>query len=686
MFQRIKQSSIYAYWYGLQKKSHELSGFTFIELIIVVTIIAILSTSAWLALSGETDKARDAKRLQDLAQIQQALETYYLRNSFYPQPAIREDGKELIVKGVNDGVAEKSFLSNLYASILGESVYAQDNVQLNAWGYRPNTEALASCTVEFDIDTNAVVFENTVCGGDIIDLDGEVIGWKGTISEKAGKNSVAVAKDRTLQVIKPFGAEYIQNIGKDPKMTSNPALEEVEANFYIYATYRGRLASSDDKNGATQYQLATTLEKEGPDDRETYIIGNYTQKRGKAKDPHSLIGSGENVLNNGQRIGEDNPKVTRKSDKEKETEIASVITDFNDEIAFLKDNTEVSEDAQQFLDEAETGMEEVQAKLDAQQFSAAEDQLDEVRDILKEAIDRYYGDAASAIADQMKETIENDPSEEIKRDALEKIDDIGEVHKETERFVRNSDDFEDLREEFEVRKQVISKLDILLSDVEDLAEILGETIGGLEDLIPEEIEESLFNSRDDEFGVLLGQSEFTSDIRPEDRPLGTTGGTDTGDTGDTFTIISAEEKTEKVTSEIQEFKDAVEDIKEDLLKVDKEKKKFSVDFNKIILDVDNLEKNIKDTKKEIEESAGAVMTSNAFDNWYKDFTAQQSPFRRLEFALILQSQLSGQQVEKIQIVFNDRLLGEKAGQPGVVRDTGPLSDYSGIPYPLETGA
>ncbi|TSC93437.1 MAG: putative General secretion pathway protein GspG [Candidatus Berkelbacteria bacterium Licking1014_7] len=61
-----------------------LTGFTLIELVVVVAIIGILSSIAVISFKGQTAKARDAKRKADLATLQQALEGYYEVNGKYP--------------------------------------------------------------------------------------------------------------------------------------------------------------------------------------------------------------------------------------------------------------------------------------------------------------------------------------------------------------------------------------------------------------------------------------------------------------------------------------------------------------------------------------------------------------------------------------------------------------------------
>ncbi|MFH0840418.1 MAG: FISUMP domain-containing protein [bacterium] len=59
-------------------------GFTMIELLIAIVIIGIISTFISVALNNSRLKARDAKRVSDLKQIQGALEIYKIDEGTYP--------------------------------------------------------------------------------------------------------------------------------------------------------------------------------------------------------------------------------------------------------------------------------------------------------------------------------------------------------------------------------------------------------------------------------------------------------------------------------------------------------------------------------------------------------------------------------------------------------------------------
>jgi len=59
-------------------------GFTLVELLVVISIIGLLSTLAVVSLNSARQKARDAKRIADVKQIQTAMELYYNDKQGYP--------------------------------------------------------------------------------------------------------------------------------------------------------------------------------------------------------------------------------------------------------------------------------------------------------------------------------------------------------------------------------------------------------------------------------------------------------------------------------------------------------------------------------------------------------------------------------------------------------------------------
>ena len=68
----------------MQKLKHTRGGFTLIELLVVISIIGLLASVVMASLNSARAKGRDARRIADLKQIQNALTLYYDDNGRYP--------------------------------------------------------------------------------------------------------------------------------------------------------------------------------------------------------------------------------------------------------------------------------------------------------------------------------------------------------------------------------------------------------------------------------------------------------------------------------------------------------------------------------------------------------------------------------------------------------------------------
>lgn len=66
------------------KQRNTRPGFTIVELLIVIVVIAILAAITIVAYNGIQQRARDSQRKSDIATIIKALELYYAENGSYP--------------------------------------------------------------------------------------------------------------------------------------------------------------------------------------------------------------------------------------------------------------------------------------------------------------------------------------------------------------------------------------------------------------------------------------------------------------------------------------------------------------------------------------------------------------------------------------------------------------------------
>ena len=87
----------------------KIRGFTLIEMLVVIAIITLLTGIIMTSLTGSKSKARDAKRISDIGNIQLALELFFDRCKQYPSTI--SGTLTSIVNGCPTGISLGSFIS-----------------------------------------------------------------------------------------------------------------------------------------------------------------------------------------------------------------------------------------------------------------------------------------------------------------------------------------------------------------------------------------------------------------------------------------------------------------------------------------------------------------------------------------------------------------------------------------------
>lgn len=82
---------------------HKKQGFTLVEILVVVSIIGMLSSIVLVGLGSFRARGRDARRVADLRQVQNALELYY--GKFGGYPLVTWEGLEGLLVEAEIGVA-----------------------------------------------------------------------------------------------------------------------------------------------------------------------------------------------------------------------------------------------------------------------------------------------------------------------------------------------------------------------------------------------------------------------------------------------------------------------------------------------------------------------------------------------------------------------------------------------------
>jgi len=235
--------------------------FTLVELLVVITILAIISVVAYQNFWWAVDKALSGRKINDVSTIETALQQFKVDKNYYPPT----------------------------------DVYTSTG---NLWGYDNTATWTVSNKIivtydgeEIDTLSGASVWWGRIYG--ISSFSGTQIGAKGTISRETLTKRY-LSKD----LYDPeLGDIKVNNIS----WTAGKMID-LWIGRYVYATYKKNpwTGSWSTNYNGVNYNIAFTIKKEGSDKYITKIVGDYDAEScydEKAKCPENLIG-----LDDGEEI------------------------------------------------------------------------------------------------------------------------------------------------------------------------------------------------------------------------------------------------------------------------------------------------------------------------------------------------------------------------------------------------
>lgn len=221
-------------------------GFSLVELLVVITILAIISVVAYQNFWGATDKAITSRKINDVSTIETALQQYKVDKNQYPAV-------------------------DLY------------DINTNMWGYNTGSVALPSNTL------NAIIVNQEITAITSGSWGWQILG-SGSLSQIWAKGTIS---QNTM------GKQYLSKDLYDPelwdlKIQWGGTLIEKWVGRYVYGVYsksNGSLWATNNK-GWNYYNIAYTVKKEGTDTYITKIVWDYDENScfdNKADCPKTLI-------------------------------------------------------------------------------------------------------------------------------------------------------------------------------------------------------------------------------------------------------------------------------------------------------------------------------------------------------------------------------------------------------------
>lgn len=247
---------------------HKKLWFTLVELLVVITILAIISVVAYQNFWGAVDKAVSWRKINDVTTIETALQQFKVDKNYYP-PADTFSGAT------------------------------------NLWGYNSAVTATASNKVQVTYNGEEIQTVNTA----------NSIGWGkiygiGAWSSGATQRQIWAKWTISRETV---GKKYLSKDLYDPEIgdikvnsiSGNPGkMIDLWIGRYVYATFKKNAASGNwaSNYNAVNYNIAFTIKKDGSDKYITKLVWDYDAEScydDKATCPANLIGINDGTEQSG---------------------------------------------------------------------------------------------------------------------------------------------------------------------------------------------------------------------------------------------------------------------------------------------------------------------------------------------------------------------------------------------------
>lgn len=246
------------------KKTLVLKWFTLVELLVVITILAIISVVAYQNFGGAVDKAVSGRKINDVSTIETALQQFKVDNNYYPSTA----------------------------------TYSGTT---NMWGYNSTVNANPSNTIDV-----------TLNWAEITAITAAIWGWK-VMNNEATPKQIGAKWTISQEIL---SKKYLTKDLYDPEVwdlsetTGNKKLIEFWLWRYVYAVYKKPTSTDWGTNNKTwtYYNIAYSVKKEGTDTFVTKIVWDYDNQscfETASFCPKTLIWSWNNILIDWQELWKD---------------------------------------------------------------------------------------------------------------------------------------------------------------------------------------------------------------------------------------------------------------------------------------------------------------------------------------------------------------------------------------------